>query len=67
MQIKILDFLATFSSIANFKGQPITCVTSKSIEKHIKTMEHKKPTIEIDPIYLKWEPPKKTPKMNNNN
>jgi hypothetical protein len=45
MQIKILDFLATFSSIANFKGQQITCVTSKAIEKHIKTMEHKKPII----------------------
>jgi hypothetical protein len=45
MQTKILDFLATFSLIANFKGQQITCVTSKAIEKHIKTMEHKKPII----------------------
>jgi histone acetyltransferase MYST1 len=61
----ITDTLNSLNMVKYWKGQHIICVTSKAIEEHIKAMEHKKPTIEIDPIYLKWEPPKKTPKLNN--
>jgi histone acetyltransferase MYST1 len=45
------------------KGQHIICVTAKSIEEHLKAMESKKPLIEVDPNFMKWEPiNKKIPK-----
>lgn len=54
----IIDTLNSLNMIKYWKGQHIICVTSKSVEDHLKLIEHKKPTIEIDTSSLKWEPKK---------
>jgi histone acetyltransferase MYST1 len=42
-----------------WKGQHIICVTAKTIEEHIKAMEHKKPKLTVDTNCIIWEPPKR--------
>ncbi len=57
--IDIIETLSTLNMVKYWKGQHIICVTSKSIEEHLKAIEHKKPLIDVDPTCLKWDPPKK--------
>jgi histone acetyltransferase MYST1 len=54
----IIDTLNSLNMIKYWKGQHIICVTQKSIEEHLKTIEHKKPSVDVDPNFLKWEPKK---------
>ncbi len=58
----IIETLNTLNMVKYVKGQHIICVTAKSIEEHLKAMENKKPLIEVDPNYMKWDPPKKPQK-----
>ena len=58
-QTDIIETLNTLNMVKYWKGQHIICVTPKSIEEHLKAIEHKKPLIEVDPTCLMWEPPKK--------
>ncbi len=60
----IIDTLNTLNMVKYVKGQHVICVTAKSIEMHLKAIEHKKPLIEVDPAYIKWEVPKKQLKNN---
>ena len=58
----IIETLNSLNMVKYVKGQHVICVTSKSIEEHLIAMENKKPQIEVDPNFMKWEPPKKTTK-----
>ena len=58
----IIDTLNTLNMLKYWKGQYIVCVTPKAIEEHLKLIENRKPLIEVDPLYLKWEPVAKEPK-----
>lgn len=55
----IIETLNTLNMVKYLKGQHIICVTAKSIDEHLKAIEHKKPLIEVDPNFIKWDPPKK--------
>ncbi len=59
----IVETLNTLNMVKYWKGNHIICVTKKTIEDHLKAMEHKKPMIEVDPTFLIWEPPKKQAKI----
>ena len=63
----IIDTLNTLNMVKYWKGQHIICVTSKTIEEHIKAMEQKKPKVLVDVNFIKWEPLKKQLKAQKNN
>jgi len=58
----IIETLNTLNMVKYLKGQHIICVTAKSIDEHLKAIDHKKPLIVVDPNFMKWEPPKKIQK-----
>ena len=58
----IIDTLNSLNMVKYLKGQHVICVTAKSIEEHLKSIEHKKPLIDVDSNFLKWDPPKKPAK-----
>lgn len=55
----IIETLNNLQMVKYLKGQHIICVTAKSIDEHLKAMEHKKPKVEVDPAFVRWDPPKK--------
>ena len=59
----IIDTLNTLNMVKYWKGQHIVCVTAKTIEEHLKAIEHRKPRIAVDPSCIRWEPPKKQIKI----
>jgi hypothetical protein len=59
----IIETLASLKMIKYWKGQYIISVTAKTIDDHLKAIENKKPTIEVDPNCMKWEPPMKLDKQ----
>jgi histone acetyltransferase MYST1 len=56
----IIETLSSLNMVKYWKGQHIVCVTSKQIDEHLKTVEYRKPQIEVDPACLTWEPSIKT-------
>ncbi len=60
--LDIIETLRTLNMVKFWKGKHVICVTPKSIEEHLIEIEHKKPVIDVDPKFLKWEPPKRAPK-----
>lgn len=59
----VIDTLNGMCMLKYWKGQHIICVTMKSIEDHIKTMECKRPKQTVDVACIKWEPSKKASKQ----
>ena len=55
----IIETLNSLNMVKYWKGQHVVCVSSRSIEEHLKAIDHKKPIVDVDVAYLKWEPPKK--------
>ena len=53
----IIETLNLLNMVKCVKEQHVICV-----EEHLRAMENKKPIIEVDPSFMKWEPPKKISK-----
>jgi histone acetyltransferase MYST1 len=48
-----------------WKGQYAVCLTPKLIEEVLKSSQYKRPSITVDPNYLRWEPPHRRPQKLN--
>lgn len=42
-----------------WKGQHIICVTPKTVNDHLQLPQFKRPKLMVDPLYLRWTPPKR--------
>jgi histone acetyltransferase MYST1 len=57
--LDIVETLSSLNMVKYWKGKHAICVTSKLIEDLLAEFELKKPAIDVDPIKLTWDPPKK--------
>ena len=55
----IIETLNNLQMVKYLKGQHIICATAKSIDEHLKAMKNKKPKVEVDAAFVRWDPPKK--------
>lgn len=62
-QNDIINTLTCLNMIKYWKGQHVICVTPKVVEDHFKNIQHKQPPISVDMECLRWEPPRKIPKI----
>ncbi|KAK7452241.1 hypothetical protein BaRGS_00039769 [Batillaria attramentaria] len=59
----IINTLQSMNMVKYWKGQHVVCVTPKLVEEHLKSAQYKRPCITVDPQCLRWQPPKKVPKL----
>ncbi|XP_013405838.1 histone acetyltransferase KAT8-like [Lingula anatina] len=62
-QTDIIQTLQSLNMVKYWKGQHVICVTPKLVEEHLKGAQYKKPPITIDVSCLRWEPPRKVPRI----
>ncbi|KAK3091121.1 hypothetical protein FSP39_017262 [Pinctada imbricata] len=62
-QHDIISTLQSLNMIKYWKGQHVICVTPKLVEEHLKSAQFKRPVLTVDPMYLRWEPPRKMLKL----
>lgn len=55
----IIYTLQSMKMIKYWKGQHVVCVTPKVINEHLSQPQFKRPKLMIDPMYLRWAPPKR--------
>ena len=63
-QNDIISTLQSLNMVKYWKGQHVICVTPKLVEEHLKSAQYKRPPLTVDPLCLRWDPPKKIPKVN---
>lgn len=56
----VITTLQSLNMVKYWKGQHVICVTSKTVEELMKEGQFKKPTLCVDPNYLKWSPKRKS-------
>lgn len=62
-QNDIISTLQSLNMVKYWKGQHVICVTPKLVEEHLKSAQYKRPVLTVDASYLRWDPPKKQPKL----
>uniref|UniRef100_W8BV69 Histone acetyltransferase n=1 Tax=Ceratitis capitata TaxID=7213 RepID=W8BV69_CERCA len=63
-QEDIIYTLQSMKMVKYWKGQHVICVTPKTVMEHLQLPQFKKPTLTVDPAYLRWVPPKRNPTGN---
>ena len=63
-QHDIISTLQSLNMVKYWKGQHVICVTPKLVEEHMKSSQYKRPFLTVDTGCLRWEPPRKQPKLN---
>ncbi|XP_017478847.1 PREDICTED: histone acetyltransferase KAT8 [Rhagoletis zephyria] len=58
-QDDIIYTLQSMKMVKYWKGQHVICVTPKTVMEHLQLPQFKKPTLTVDPAYLRWVPPKR--------
>ncbi|XP_018796613.1 PREDICTED: histone acetyltransferase KAT8-like [Bactrocera latifrons] len=63
-QEDIIYTLQSMKMVKYWKGQHVICVTPKTVMEHLQLPQFKKPKLTVDPVYLRWVPPKRNPTGN---
>lgn len=58
-QEDIIYTLQSMKMVKYWKGQHIICVTPKTVNDHLQLPQFKRPKLMVDPLYLRWTPPKR--------
>ena len=59
----ILGTLQSMNLVKYWKGQHVVVCSPKMLEEHLKSAHYKRPPLLVDRSYLRWQPPKKSPKL----
>jgi histone acetyltransferase MYST1 len=59
----IIETLNSLSMSKYWKGpqEQVVCLTSKSIDEYLTQIQDKRPLVDVDPLYLSWQPPPSLP------
>lgn len=59
-QEDIIYTLQSMKMVKYWKGQHVICVTPKTVVEHLQLPQFKKPKLTVDPVCLRWMPPKRS-------
>lgn len=64
-QEDIIYTLQSMKMVKYWKGQHVICVTAKTVNEHLMLPQFKRPKLMVDPMYLRWTPPRRNHIKNN--
>lgn len=63
----IVYTLQSMKMVKYWKGQHVICVTPKTVAEHLQLPQFRRPKLIVDPLYLRWTPPRRTVPLKMNN
>lgn len=63
----IVYTLQSMKMVKYWKGQHVICVTPKTVTEHLQLPQFRRPKLIVDPLYLRWTPPRRTVPLKMNN
>lgn len=62
----IVYTLQTMKMVKYWKGHYVICVTPKTVAEHLQLPQFRRPKLMVDPMYLRWSPPRRNVTQKNN-